>query len=71
MPTIEGYIDYTKREYCRAVKCPIQVLLDQEVEGSEKYEFIRGICKSSCLHTTHEFHAWLIQQGYLVVRPAK
>lgn len=71
MPSIEGYIDYTKREYCRAVQCPIQVLLDQEKEGSDRYEFIRGICKSNCLHTTHEFHAWLIKQEYLVVRPAK
>lgn len=71
MPSIEGYIDYTKREYCRAIQCPVQVLLDQEKEGSDRYEFIRGICKSNCLHTTHEFHAWLIKQEYLVVRPAK
>lgn len=70
MPSIEGYIDYPKREYCRSVQCPIQILLDQETEGTEKYEFIRSICKSNCLHSTHEFHAWLIQQGYLVVRPA-
>ena len=69
MTQIEGYVDYTKREYCRAVMCPIQTLLDQQREGSETYEFTRGICKTNCLHTTHEFHAWLIQQGYLVVRP--
>jgi hypothetical protein len=71
MTSIEGYLDYTKREYCHAVKCPIQALLDGEVVASEKYESIRGICKTACLHTTHEFHAWLIEQGYLVVRPAK
>jgi hypothetical protein len=70
MPSIEGYLDYTKREYCRDVKCPIQNLLDQQAEDSENYELIRSICKSNCLHTTHEFHAWLIKQGYLVVRPA-
>jgi hypothetical protein len=69
MNSIEGYIDYTKREYCRDVPCPIQTLLDQEDEGGERYEFTRSICKSDCLHTTHEFHAWLIARGYLVVRP--
>jgi hypothetical protein len=69
MSSIKGYIDYTKREYCHDIHCPIQVLLDKESEGSKAYELIRGICKSSCLHTTHEFHAWLIAHGYLVVRP--
>jgi hypothetical protein len=39
------------------------------VEKSPKYEEIRAICASNCLHTTHEFHHWLIQKGYLVVRP--
>lgn len=70
MSNIYGYIDYTKREYCNDVCCPIQVLLNQQTEGSDSYESIRGICKTNCLHTTHEFHAWLIKQGYLVVRPA-
>ena len=70
MPSIEGYLDYQKREFCRDLPCPVQVLLDQEAAGSEKYEFIRTICKNSCLHTTHEFHAWLIAHGYLLVRPA-
>ena len=69
MPSIEGYIDYTRREYCKDVNCPIQVLLDEEVEKSPKYEEIRAICASRCLHSTHEFHHWLIAKGYLIVRP--
>ncbi len=68
MSTITGYIDYPKREFCHDIRCTIQTLLDQENEGSEKYELIRGICKTDCLHTTHELHAWLINHGYLVVR---
>jgi cupin superfamily acireductone dioxygenase involved in methionine salvage len=66
---MEGYIEYTRREYCKDVRCPIQVLLDREVEKSPKYEEIRAICASDCLHTTHEFHHWLTGKGYLVVRP--
>ncbi len=69
MPSIEGYIEYNRREYCKDVKCPIQLLLDKEVEKSPKYEEIRAICASDCLHTTHEFHHWLTEKGYLVVRP--
>lgn len=68
--SIEGYVDYQRREYCKDLPCPIQVLLDQEDKGSEKYESLRNICKSDCIHSCHEFHQWLIQKGYLVVRPA-
>lgn len=67
--TIENYIEYQRREYCKALPCPIQLLLDEEAEGSPKYEQIRNICKTSCIHTTYEFHHWLIQNGYLLLRP--
>jgi hypothetical protein len=69
MRSIEGYIEYTRREYCRDVKCPVQLLLNDEVEKSAKYEKIRAICASNCLHSTHEFHHWLTEKGYLIVRP--
>jgi len=69
MQSIDGYIDYTRREYCHDIQCPIQLLLDKEVEKSPKYEEIRAICATNCLHTTHEFHRWLIEKGYLIVRP--
>ncbi len=67
--SIDGYIDYQRREYCHDIACPIQTLLDRESEGTEAYETIRGICKSDCIHSTYEFHHWLIQKGYLVLRP--
>jgi hypothetical protein len=66
---IDHYIEYQRREYCKALPCPIQTLLDQESEDTPKYEQIRSICKDSCLHTTYEFHHYLIQKGYLVIRP--
>jgi hypothetical protein len=68
--SIQGYIDYQRREFCKDLPCPIQLLLDAEPAGSPGYERIRDICKNSCIHTTYEFHQWLIQKGYLVVRPA-
>jgi len=68
---IPGHIDYQRREFCKAIQCPIQRLLDNAGEGSAEAEEVRNVCKSDCIHTTYEFHHWLIQQGYLVVRPEK
>jgi hypothetical protein len=65
---IEGYEDYKRREYCKDINCPIQQELERHSEGSEGYERIRGICKSSCIHSTYEFHHWLIGNGYEIVR---
>ena len=65
----EGYVEYKRREYCRDVKCPVQVQLEQQKEGTQEYEAVRGKCKKACVHTTYEFHHWLIEKGYLVVKP--
>jgi len=70
MSSIEGYIDYQRREYCKDTRCPVQLLLDEAVPGSPQYDRIRGICQNSCIHTTYEFHHWLIEKGYLIARPA-
>lgn len=66
--SIDGYIDYQRREYCNDIKCPIQMLMNKEQSGSEKYESLRAICKSDCVHSTYEFHHWLIDKGYLLVK---
>jgi len=66
---IAGYIDYRRREFCNDIKCPVQVELNSLTEGSEEYERIRTTCKNSCRFTTYEFHHWLIDKGYLIVRP--
>ncbi len=67
---IPGYFDYKRREYCKGVKCPVQVEMDAKKEGSEEYEKLRQTCQDTCLHTTYEFHHWLIKKGYEIVRPA-
>ncbi len=69
MSSIDGYLDYKRREYCNDVKCLVQVLLNSEAEKSAKYEEIRSICTSDCIHSTYEFHHWLTEKGYLVIRP--
>ncbi len=68
--TLEGYLEYQRREFCKDLPCPIQVLLEAELSGTPRYEQIRDICKTDCIHTTYEFHHWLIQKGYLLLKPA-
>jgi hypothetical protein len=69
--SIPGYVDYKRREFCKDVKCRIQLELEKHKEGSEEYERIRNICKTDCIYTTYQFHHWLIEKGYLIVRPEK
>jgi len=66
---INGYVDYKRREYCNDVKCPIQMLMNSKGEGTPDYSSLRGICSSDCIHTTYDFHHWLIDKGYIIVRP--
>ena len=66
---IEGYIDYQRREFCKDVKCSVQLDLDAQAPNSDEYEKIRQICKSDCGYTTYQFHHWLIEKGYLIIRP--
>jgi hypothetical protein len=66
---IPGHTDYQRREYCKAIKCPVQSDLEKAAKGSREYEEVRGRCRDACVHTTFEFHHWLTDHGYLVVRP--
>jgi len=45
--------------------------LNNEKEGSDEYEEIRDICRTNCAYTAWYFHHWLIDKGYLIVRPKK
>jgi len=65
----DGYIDYQRREFCKDIQCPTQLELNSMEEGSNDYESTRATCKDSCRFTTYQFHHWLIDRGYLIVRP--
>jgi hypothetical protein len=40
-------------------------------KAQENHNDLREICQENCLHTTYEFHHWLIEKGYLLVMPGK
>ena len=66
--TLEGYREYRKREFCNDVGCPVQVELNRHPQGSEKYEKLRAECTRGCRRTTHEFHKWLIEKGFIIAK---
>lgn len=65
---IDGYAEYRRREYCKDVKCPVQGQLQMTNPNTPEHEKIREVCKKACRHTTYEFHHWLIDKGYLILR---
>jgi len=67
--SLNGFVEYKRREYCNDVKCSVQVELNKQKEGSKEYENIRKTCGTGCLFTTYQFHHWLIDKGYLIVKP--
>jgi len=67
--SIDGFINYKRREFCNNVNCPVQVELNRLISGSEEYEQVREMCRTDCKYTTYQFHHWLIEKGYLIVKP--
>lgn len=45
------------------------MMMNKKEQDSEDYNDLREICKENCLHTTYEFHHWLIENGFMLVRP--
>ncbi len=68
---IEGFVEYKRREYCNDIQCPVQMIMNRKSQDKGDYNELRKICQENCLHTTYEFHHWLIEKGYLLVRPEK
>lgn len=67
----EDYVEYQRREFCNDIKCTVQMLLNEQESRSAEYEEIRRICQMNCIHTTYEFHHWLINKDYLLIRPVE
>ncbi len=63
---IDGYVDYKKREFCKDIECKVQIRLNNQDSGSNEYEKIRQECRD-CM--AWQFHHWLNERGYVVVKP--
>jgi hypothetical protein len=67
--SLDGFVEYRAREFCNDVNCPVQVTLNSLKGNLEAYELIRQTCKTACRFSTWQFHHWLIEKGYLIVKP--
>ena len=67
--SLQGYTEYKAREFCKGVKCPVQETLNCLKDHQEAYELIRQTCRTACRFSTWQFHHWLIEKGYLIVKP--
>ncbi len=67
----EEFVEYKRREFCKSVKCSVQLELNQQKENTEEYERVRQSCRANCRYTTWQFHHWLIDNGYIIIRPMR
>lgn len=54
----EKHIEYKSREFCHAIKCPVQIEIDAGKATKEKCK----TCKA------WEFHNWLKGSGYYIIK---
>ncbi len=69
--SLEGFKVYKRREFCSDIKCATQTKLNKLNIASKSYERTRQICRAHCKFTTWQFHHWLIEKGYLILKPMK
>jgi len=62
-------VEYKRREFCNDVKCPVQMELNKLEAGSQKYEKVRQTCGINCRYKAWQFHHWLMEKGYLILKP--
>ena len=67
--SLEGFTEYKRREFCNDVQCPVQTELNRLAEKSEEFEHVRQTCSTACVFTTWQFHHWLIEKSYLILKP--
>jgi len=67
--SLEGFVEYKRREFCNDVKCPVQMELNRLDVGSDAYEGVRQTCSANCRYTAWQFHHWLMEKGYLILKP--
>ncbi len=64
-----GFVEYKRREFCNDVKCSVQMKLNALKNQSDEYGRLRHECSVACKYSTWQFHHWLTEKGYLILRP--
>lgn len=67
---IAGYVEYKPRTFCNDVKCPVQMALNSKNQNSEEFAKIKKECEK-CRFSAREFHHWLKEKEFIIVRRKK
>ncbi len=61
---------YEKREFCKAMKCKRLETLNEEFESDRFGGVVLGkeLCKSDCMYSAWQFHDWLQENGFNIVK---
>lgn len=54
--------DYKTGDFCRVTRC--------QHNGDREYGF-KGVCEVACPRSAHQFHGYLIENGYRIVKEAE
>jgi len=60
--------EYQHGEFCDAVKCEIRLKLNKAKPDSSEYKRLKLICKNNCKKTAYEFHDWLINEHFSILK---
>ena len=61
---MEKPVEYQSREYCRAIKCNIQILIDKGILEKRACKF------DNCIKTAYQAFEWLQKNNYVIIKNA-
>lgn len=65
----ETDIYYKKREFCKAMDCDALELMEIAKEKNLNVEIVKRLhCKKTCPFTAWEFHDWLQENGFIIMK---
>lgn len=56
-------VEYGNREYCKNIKCPIQIVIKDK---PYKADLTKEICRNEC--KAYDFHKWLEKNNYKIIK---
>lgn len=59
-------MNYKSRDYCKAVNCPVQSIIDKENIYTFDYNKAKNFCRKKC--EAYKLHQWLNKNDYTIVK---
>lgn len=56
--------EYQSREFCKDIRCTVQLDLNRLNPDSPEYEGTKDTCRKGCVYTRKHFYIWMIDHQY-------